>query len=323
MALDIVVLEPGSSLGCSGATLELRKDGEVRDRFPLHRLASVCVGPGTGLSSDLLAALADQGVPLLCMDRAERPAAILQSPHGWGGAPLRRSQALSLGNGRAWPAAQALVRAKIRHQGRLQRLWAGYLADGEPRDRLIGLAQSLDQLAGEVDRVAVGAHQGDGRDVERDAALRDRRLAGGQGRSGRGPDAMFQADREIFHSLLEDHKQIHRTVTKRPDGVETVTESDDPNVALAIQGHAAAMHDRVKKILPIHMRDALFAAVFAHATMIKMEITNTAKGVRVVETSADPYAVKLIQAHAAVVDLFVAHGFDEARKNHAVPKQSR
>ena len=154
MALDIVVLEPGSSLGCSGATLELRKDGEVRDRFPLHRLASVCVGPGTGLSSDLLAALADQGVPLLCMDRAERPAAILQSPHGWGGAPLRRSQALSLGNGRAWPAAQALVRAKIRHQGRLQRLWAGYLADGEPRDRLIGLAQSLDQLAGEVDRVA-------------------------------------------------------------------------------------------------------------------------------------------------------------------------
>jgi hypothetical protein len=145
----------------------------------------------------------------------------------------------------------------------------------------------------------------------------------GQGHSGRGPDAMFQADREIFHSLLEDHKQTHRTVTKRPDGVETLTESDDPNVALAIQGHAAAMHDRVKKILPIHMRDPLFAAVFGHATKIKMEIKNTAKGVRVVETSSDPYAVQLIQAHAAVVDLFVAHGFDEARKNHAVPKQDR
>ena len=140
---------------------------------------------------------------------------------------------------------------------------------------------------------------------------------------GRGLDAMFHADREIFHSLLEDHKQVRRSVSKRPDGVVTLTESDDPNVALAIQGHVAAMHERVQKVLPIHMRDPLFAAVFGHAAKIKMEITKTDKGVRVVEISADPYVVKLIQAHAAVVDLFVAHGFDEARQNHAVPSQGR
>jgi hypothetical protein len=144
---------------------------------------------------------------------------------------------------------------------------------------------------------------------------------GGAWQGGRGPDAMFEADREIFHSLLEDHQQIRRTVTKRDNGVETVTESADPNVALAIQGHVAAMQRRVEKIQPIHMRDPLFAALFGKAAKITMKITNTEKGVRVVETSDDPYAVKLIQAHAAVVSKFVANGFPEARENHAVPQE--
>ena len=81
------------------------------------------------------------------------------------------------------------------------------------------------------------------------------------------------------------------------------------------------MHDRVTKVLPIHMRDPLFAALFGNALKIKMEVTNTDKGVRVVETSDDPFTAKLIQAHAAVVSKFVANGFVEARQNHAVPEQ--
>ena len=110
-------------------------------------------------------------------------------------------------------------------------------------------------------------------------------------------------------------------MTKRDDGVETVTESDDPNVALAIQGHVAAMHRRVEKIQPIHMHDPLFATLFGKASKINMTITNTEKGVRVVETSDDPYVVKLIQAHAAVVSKFVENGFLEARQNHAPPEE--
>ena len=86
-----------------------------------------------------------------------------------------------------------------------------------------------------------------------------------EGENSHGPDAMFAADREIFHSLLEDHAQVRRTVTKREDGVETVTESDDPNVALAIQGHVAAMHRRLQKRQPIRLRDPLFAALFGQA----------------------------------------------------------
>lgn len=138
-------------------------------------------------------------------------------------------------------------------------------------------------------------------------------------RGGRAADAIFAADREVFHGLLEDHQLIHRQVTNRPDGVETVTQSDDPDVALAIQGHVAAMHRRLEKGQPIHMRDPLFAAIFSNATKVHMQITNTEKGVRVVVTSDDPYVVRLIQAHAQVVGQFVANGFPEARQDHSVP----
>ena len=130
---------------------------------------------------------------------------------------------------------------------------------------------------------------------------------------------MFAADREIFHSLLEDHAQVRRTVTKREDGVETVTESDDPNVALAIQGHVAAMHRRLQKRQPIRLRDPLFAALFGQAPKIAMTVTNTDKGVRVVAVSDDPWVAQLIQAHAEVVSKFASNGFPEAHRNHAVP----
>ena len=145
---------------------------------------------------------------------------------------------------------------------------------------------------------------------------------GGAGRGFAALDPQFEADREVFHSLLDNHQQIRRSVVKRADGVATVTESDDPQIAAAIQAHAAAMHDRLKKALPIHLRDPLFAAVFANAGKIKMAITKSDKGVRAVATSDDPYVVKLIQAHAEVVNLFASSGFAEARKNHSVPDRT-
>lgn len=48
----------------------------------------------------------------------------------------------------------------------------------------------------------------------------------------------------------------------------------------------------------------------------------TPGGVRVVETSADAYVVKLIQAHAEVVSAFIANGRSEMMKNHALPPRS-
>jgi len=52
---------------------------------------------------------------------------------------------------------------------------------------------------------------------------------------------------------------------------------------------------------------------------LKMSYEKTANGVRVTETSDDPYVAQLIKAHAKTLSAFVERGFAEAMKNHPVP----
>jgi hypothetical protein len=142
---------------------------------------------------------------------------------------------------------------------------------------------------------------------------------GGPGFRGGRQDPTFEADRDVFHFLLANGDKIRRTIKKLENGVETVTESDDEDIAAKIQEHVAAMYDRIKENRPIHMRDPLFREVFSHVDKIKLTHEETDQGIRVKETSDDPYVATLIQEHAKVVSLFIKNGFAEARKNHAVP----
>jgi len=143
-----------------------------------------------------------------------------------------------------------------------------------------------------------------------------------QTRRGRGPDAATRADQDVFHFLLQRHAEIDRKVRRLPDGVETVTESANPDVAAKIQEHVNSMHRRVVEGRGLRYWDDLFAALFQKHASIVMKVEKTSRGVRVRETSSDPHAVRLIQSHAEVVSLFVKNGFQEAQKNHAVPKES-
>jgi hypothetical protein len=153
-----------------------------------------------------------------------------------------------------------------------------------------------------------------------EAPRQGRGPGGGRG-YGRGQwdDPRFIADREAYQFLLQHRDTIRRTITPRPDGVETLTESDDPEVAGRIQEHVASMHDRVKEGRVIHMRDPLFREVFRHREQIVIEITDTEKGVQVIETSDDPHVAELIKAHAEVVSKFIENGPAEVRRNHRVP----
>ncbi len=141
----------------------------------------------------------------------------------------------------------------------------------------------------------------------------------GQGGQGRGPDARTRADQAVFHYLLEHHEEIRRTVTKTTQGVETLTESDNPEVAAKIQEHVVSMKARVEEGRGLRFWDELFATIFRNYQKIEMKVEKTERGVRVTETSTDPYGVLLIQAHAEVVSGFVARGFAESSKNHPVP----
>ncbi|WP_299467356.1 DsrE family protein [uncultured Gimesia sp.] len=141
----------------------------------------------------------------------------------------------------------------------------------------------------------------------------------GRGQGGQGHDR----DHEDFRFLLTNHQQIKRTVKELPNGVNTVTESDDPQVAAKIQEHVYWMKERVEQQQPIRMRDPLFAELFKHADQISISYEKTEQGVRVTETSTDPYVAKLIKAHAKTVSAFVDRGFAEAMKNHPVPKEEQ
>lgn len=134
-----------------------------------------------------------------------------------------------------------------------------------------------------------------------------------------GHDDRHDADREVFQFLLQNHQKIKRTVKELPNGVETLTESETPEIADKIKEHVEWMEYRIENTNPIRMRDPLFAELFQHTDKINMLHEDTENGVRVTETSDDPYVAKLIKAHAKVVSGFVERGFAEAMKNHAVP----
>lgn len=140
-------------------------------------------------------------------------------------------------------------------------------------------------------------------------------MMGGSGMAAMRQDAMG------LHALLDKRDEIERQVRDLPNGVETVTESDDPAVTKQIREHVAAMYKRLEKNDPLPMMagDPLFVEVFKHAKHIRLKLEDTPKGLKVIETSDDAYVAKLIQAHARVVDAFIANGMDEVHREHAVP----
>jgi hypothetical protein len=141
---------------------------------------------------------------------------------------------------------------------------------------------------------------------------------GGRGMMGDGADG---ADMQLFHQLFEHRTEIDRRVIVREDGIETVTESKNPEVTRLLKAHVASMLARVTEARPIHQRDPLFAELFRYADRIEASYELTPGGVRVIETSKDAYAVKLLQAHAEVIGAFLTNGMPEMMKNHPLPER--
>lgn len=128
-----------------------------------------------------------------------------------------------------------------------------------------------------------------------------------------------QRDMQAIHALFDSHQKIKRTVQNLENGVETVTESDDAEVQALLREHVGAMYRRLAAKQPIRMWDPLYAEIFKRADKIKMELVNTPKGVKVTETSSDPWVVQLLQAHAKGVSGFVEEGMAAMHREHPLP----
>jgi hypothetical protein len=130
------------------------------------------------------------------------------------------------------------------------------------------------------------------------------------GMMGTGRDAATSAQLGVIHELIANHDRIRRTVTNLPDGIRTVTESDDPRVAEWIKTHVADMGRRVAAGddpgLPIE--SPALHAIFRDKDKIRTTVETTEKGVVVVQTSGDAQTVADLQKHAAEVTDLVQGG---------------
>ena len=135
-------------------------------------------------------------------------------------------------------------------------------------------------------------------------------MRGGMGMMGMARDSATRAQMGVIHQLVVNHERITRTVTNLPDGIRTVTESDDSLVARGIKEHVATMNDRVvagdDPGLPVES-EALHA-LFRNKDKIRTQVDTTAKGIVVVQTSTDSVTVAALQQHASEVSELVRGG---------------
>jgi len=127
-------------------------------------------------------------------------------------------------------------------------------------------------------------------------------------------DAGSAADMSVVMDLVHNNTQIKRTVTKLPDGIRTVTESDQPKVAQAIKAHVASMSNRLKDGREFNIFSTTLPVIFDNADRIKSVVEMTDKGAVVTRTSSDPKVVAALQAHAGEVTDLVQDGMAGMRR---------
>ena len=115
---------------------------------------------------------------------------------------------------------------------------------------------------------------------------------------------------EEMHAMFMRHPDITRSVTNLPDGIETLTESTDPDLTAAITGHVVKMVERIEDgrdpMVPI--QSPTLQILFERGDSITTEMTPTENGIRVTQTSTDPDVVAALQTHAAEVSDLAARG---------------
>ena len=121
-------------------------------------------------------------------------------------------------------------------------------------------------------------------------------------------DEGSSADMGLVHDLLMNHTKIKRTVTNLPNGIKTVTESDDPQVAQTIKAHVASMSQRLKDGREFNIFSPTLPVLFENRDKIKSVVEVTEKGSIVTRTSTDAKVVAALQGHAAEVTELAQEG---------------
>jgi hypothetical protein len=125
----------------------------------------------------------------------------------------------------------------------------------------------------------------------------------------RGLDATREESAEMmvmFHHFTE----ITRTVETLPDGIRTVTGSENPMVMAALASHVAGMIGRVEegRDPQVFIQSPTLDIFFERGDRLRTEIAMTDAGIEVVQTSEDPELVAALHIHAAEVTAMADRG---------------
>jgi hypothetical protein len=133
-------------------------------------------------------------------------------------------------------------------------------------------------------------------------------MRGGAMMGGMQRDAATHDDMMLVRDMVINHEQIKCTVTNLPNGIRTVTESDDAAVAKSIQAHVASMEGRLADGRVFNRSSENLPVLFDAKDKLTSKIEMTAKGAIVTQTSADLAVVKALQAHAQEVSELARDG---------------
>lgn len=117
-----------------------------------------------------------------------------------------------------------------------------------------------------------------------------------------------------LRAMFENHKDLTRTVDNLPNGIRTVTETDNLDLRDLLVSHVVGMIQRVdeKRDPQIPIQSQTLDVLFHKPDSIVTEIEMTATGIAVVQTSDDPDVVAALQTHAAEVTDLAARGMQSA-----------
>lgn len=127
----------------------------------------------------------------------------------------------------------------------------------------------------------------------------------------RGLDATPEESAELA-VMFGNFDRITRTVTNLPDGIRTVTFSEDEELMSVVVSHVVGMIGRVEdgRDPQVFIQSPTLDILFARRDTITTTIETTKEGIVVVQTSEDAEVVEALHIHSAEVSDMVDRGME-------------
>lgn len=94
----------------------------------------------------------------------------------------------------------------------------------------------------------------------------------GSGMMGNGSMGMMnisQHDMSVYMEMFNNHRELRRRVTRLPNGIQTLTESDNPRLVALLQQHVPSMYAHVEEGSEVRCISNSLPTMFRNAAKYK------------------------------------------------------